>query len=87
MEKEIQPGVLRNALSGEEVKNKDNPGGGSKLWEKLDNALTAAVFNNHSERLRIKIGLLKRMAQYYQRQGYAECVDNKYPPLRGLAAY
>lgn len=46
----------------------------SDLWEKSDDALT---FGSHSERLRIAMGLLEKLAQYCQQRGYAECVDSK----------
>ncbi|KAK4219947.1 hypothetical protein QBC37DRAFT_367551 [Rhypophila decipiens] len=55
----------------------------SDLWEKSDDALTAAIFDSYSERLRIAIGLLEKLAQYCQRRGYAECVDtNDYRSIR-----
>ncbi|KAJ2895059.1 DUF3435 domain protein [Zalerion maritima] len=63
VEKETRPATLRDALFGEEVEDKDNLSGGNKFWEKSDDALTAAIFNSHSERLRIKMGLLEKMAQ------------------------
>ncbi|KAK3943567.1 hypothetical protein QBC46DRAFT_420016 [Diplogelasinospora grovesii] len=56
VEKEIRPATLRDALFGEEVKDKEvyrvvlNSGGGSDLWEKSDDALTAAIFDTPSSR-------------------------------------
>lgn len=83
---EIRPATQRDALFGEGVKEKEvhrevhKFGDGSDLWEKSDDALTAAIFDGHSERLRIAMGLLEKLAQYCQRRGYAECVDSKFPP-------
>ncbi|KAJ2902465.1 uncharacterized protein MKZ38_000594 [Zalerion maritima] len=42
------------------------------LWEKSDDPITAATFDSRSERLRIQMGLPKKLAQYAQRRGYAE---------------
>ena len=49
------------------------------LGEKSDHPQTAAVFDNHSNRLRIAMGLPEKLAQYASRRGYAECVDSMFP--------
>ncbi|KAI0113277.1 hypothetical protein F4814DRAFT_449726 [Daldinia grandis] len=84
LEMEIRPATQRDALFGEGFKEKEvhrevlKFGDGSDLWEKSDDALTAAIFDGNSERLRIAMGLLEKLAQYCQRRGYAECVDTNY---------
>lgn len=53
-------------------------GGPNALWGKSDDPQTAAMFDGHSERLRIAMGLLERLAQYASRRGYGQCVDSKF---------
>ncbi|KAK3693493.1 hypothetical protein B0T22DRAFT_532730 [Podospora appendiculata] len=48
------------------------------LWEKSDDAQTAATFDNRSERLRILMELLEPLAQYSQSRGFAECLGTHY---------
>lgn len=52
------------------------------LRKKSDEAQSAGVFDARSERLRIAMGLLERLAQYCSRRGYAECVDSEFPSSR-----
>jgi hypothetical protein len=86
LEMEIRPATQPDALFGEGFKEKEvhrevlKFGDGSDLWEKSDDALTAAIFDGHLERLRIAMGLLEKLAQYCQPRGYAECVDSEFPP-------
>jgi hypothetical protein len=65
LEMEIRPATQPDALFGEGFKEKEvhrevlRFGDGSDLWEKSDDALTAAIFDGHLERLRIAMGLLR----------------------------
>ncbi|EFZ04323.2 DUF3435 domain protein [Metarhizium robertsii] len=50
----------------------------NSLGEKPDEPLTAAVFDSHSNRLGIALGLSEKLSQYCYRRGYAETVDSNY---------